>query len=158
MTFLSIWPSCIRLSTFSIVICLVGIPSAAFAGDVESLYKAAGDGDATQVSALLDKGVDVNGRTATGSFALNNAAVENHIEVIKMLLDRGADPNVQNIQGDTPLICATKYAGGKQATVKLLVDAGTDSAIKDDDGKTALDYAMEKGQKEAIALLENPGK
>jgi ankyrin repeat protein len=39
--------------------------------------------------------------------------------------------------------------GGKPATVKLLIEAGTDSAIKDDDGNTAFDYAKEKGQKEA---------
>ena len=83
--------------------------------------------------------------------------MENHTEVIAILLGQGADPNAQNIAGDTPLICATKYAGGKAATVKLLVDAGTNATLKDDDGKTALDYAKEKGQKEAIALLENPG-
>ncbi len=74
--------------------------------------------------------------------------------MIEILLKRGADPNVQNLQGDTPLICATKYAGGKADTVKLLVDAGSDLAVMDDDGKTALDYAKAKEQQEAIALLE----
>jgi ankyrin repeat protein len=151
------WCQLVRLFLVSCAVFFVGVSSTASAGDVEALYKAAGDGDATKVTALLESGADVNGRTATGSFALNNAAVENHIEVIEILLGRGADPNVQNIAGDTPLICATKYAGGKAATVKLLVDAGTNAALKDDDGMTALDYAKEKGQKEAVALLENPG-
>jgi ankyrin repeat protein len=157
MNFSTIWPGLVRRSLASVAVCLVGVVSSASAGDVETLYAAAGDGDATQVSALLESGVDVNGRTQTGSYALNNAAVENHIEVIRILLDRGANPNVQNIQGDTPLICATKYAGGKPATVKMLVAAGSDLALKDDDGKTALDYAKEKDQQEAIALLEKPG-
>jgi ankyrin repeat protein len=106
---------------------------------------------------LLDSGVDANGRTDSGSYALNNAAVENEVEVMKILLARGADPNVQNSQGDTPLICATKYAGGKAATVKLLVEAGTDLAVQDNKGETALDYAKAKEQKEAIALLEGTG-
>ncbi len=157
MNFRIVWSQLVRLSLVSVAVCLIGVAGTASAGDVEALYKAAGNGDSTQVTALLDSGVDVNGRIRTGSYALNNAAVENEIEVIKILLERGANPNVQNLQGDTPLICATKYAGGKPATLKLLIEAGTDSAIKDDDGNTALDYAKEKEQKEAISLLDNPG-
>ena len=144
----------VRLSLMYFVACLLGFAHAASASDVEALYKAAGDGDSTQVSALLDSGADVNAVTGSGSYALNNAAVENEVDIIKILLERGANPNVQNGQGDTPLICATKYAGGKSATVKLLVEAGTDQALQDDEGKTALDYAKAKGQQEAIALLE----
>ena len=157
MTISMPWSHLVRLSLTSITVCFIGLAGTAFAGNVDTLYKAAGDGDSTQVSTLLDGGVDVNARTGNGSFALNNAAVENEIDVIRILLARGANPNVQNGQGDTPLICATKYAGGKMATVKLLIEAGTDIAIKDDEGKTALDYAKAKDQQEAIALLENPG-
>jgi ankyrin repeat protein len=133
---------------------LIGVTGAAFAGDVEALYRAAGDGKSTQVVALLESGLNVNGRTRSGSYALNAAAVENEIDVVRILLDHDADPNVQNSQGDTPLICATKYAGGKAATVELLVKAGSDLGIRDNNGKTALDYAKAKGQQEAIALLE----
>jgi ankyrin repeat protein len=132
---------------------LIGIAGAASVNDIEALYEAAGDGDANKVTALLDSGVDVNGRSAKGSYALNNAAVENEVEVMKILLARGADPNVRNSQGDTPLICATKYAGGKAATVKLLVESGTDLTIQDDKGKTALDYAKAKEEDEAVVLL-----
>ncbi|MEA3277284.1 MAG: ankyrin repeat domain-containing protein [Pseudomonadota bacterium] len=156
MNFSTFGPRLVRLVLRSFMVCLIGIAGTVSAGDVAALYKAAGDGDATQVSALLDSGVDVNGRTSSGSYALNNAAVENEVEVMRILLDRGADPNVRNSQGDTPLICATKYAGGKVATVKLLVEAGTDLALRDDKGNTALDYAEEKKQQEAMALLENP--
>jgi ankyrin repeat protein len=136
------------------VICLFGIPGMASAGDVDALYRAAGDGNSTKVAALLEDGVDVDGRTRSGSYALNAAAVENEVEVMRILIDHGANPNVQNSQGDTPLICATKYAGGKSTTVELLVNAGSDRGIRDNKGKTALDYAKAKGQQEAIALLE----
>jgi ankyrin repeat protein len=157
MSFSMRWPCLDRRSLWSVAIWFIVIAGTASAGDVEVLYKAAGAGDSAQVSALLDSGTDVNARTGSGSYALNNAAVENNIDVIKILLAHGANPNVQNSQGDTPLICATKYAGGKAATVKLLVEAGTDLAMHDDDGKTALDYAKAKDQKEALAVLETPG-
>jgi ankyrin repeat protein len=39
--------------------------------------------------------------------------------------------------------------------VKLLLDSGSDIALRDEDEKTALDYAKKKGQKEAMTLLEN---
>ncbi len=135
----------------------IGIVGTVVAGDVDALYEAAGSGDTAKVSALLASGVNLNERTSNGSFALNNAAVENQVDAMRVLLDRGADPNVQNSQGDTPLICATKYAGGKAATVKMLVEAGTDLAVKDDKGNTALDYAKAKEQQEAVALLEQAG-
>jgi len=147
-----------RLTRIVFVLSLAGIVGTATAGDLDSLYEAAGNGNTAKVNALLDSGVDVNGRTSNGSYALNNAAVENEIEIMRTLLDRGADPNVQNSQGDTPLICATKYAGGEAATVKMLVEAGTDLAVKDDKGNTALDYAKAKEQEDAIALLEQSGK
>jgi ankyrin repeat protein len=74
--------------------------------------------------------------------------------VIKLLLNHGADPNVLNKEGDTPMICATKYAGGDPKTVKLLLGAGPDLSIADNDGKTAIDYAKQYNQSEAVALLE----
>ena len=152
-----LWPHLGRLPRIFLTFLLVFVADTVVGSDVDTLYRAAGDGNTTQVLALLDSGVDVNGRTSDGSYALNRAAVFNEVEVMQLLLERGADPNVQNREGDTPLICATKYAGGHAATVKALVEAGTNLAIKDKDGKTALDYAMAEGQQDAIALLEKPG-
>ena len=137
----------------TVALCAMSITGTAYAGDVEALYRAAGDGKTTEVTGLLRSGVNVNGRTRSGSYALNAAAVENNTEVIQILLAHGADPNVRNRQGDTPLICATKYAGGRSDTVKLLVDAGTDREIRDNSGNTALDYAMAKKQKDAVSIL-----
>ena len=137
---------------------LISIAGCLYASDVDSLYRAAGDGNTSQVLTLLDTGVDVNAQTSDRSYALNRAAVFNQVEMIRLLLERGADPNVQNSEGDTPLICATKYAGGQAATVKLLVEGGTDLAIRDKDGKTALDYAKASAQRDAVALLEGFGR
>ena len=122
--------------------------------DANALNTAVQKGDIETARTLLDSGVDVNERNKFGSFALNAAAVENDIPLLRLLVERGANANAQSWSGDTALICATKYAGGKKDTVKLLLDAGTDVSLKDEDGKTALDYAKEKKQAEALALLE----
>lgn len=148
------WSGLRRLTQIALVFSLFGIAGPVVSGDVDTLYKAAGAGNTERVLALLDSGVDVNGRTSDKSYALNRAAVYNEAGMVRLLLERGANPNVQNSEGDTPLICATKYAGGHAATVRALIEGGTDLAIKDKDGKTALDYAKAQGQRDAIALLE----
>ncbi len=157
MNLSTMWPRLVRLYLISVVVCLVGVVNSARAGDADALHAAALDGDTKRVSALIESGVDVNARTESGSYALNGAAAANEIEIIEMLLARGADPNVQNGEGDTPLICATKYAGGSAATVRILVEAGTDMSIKDDKGMTALDHAKAQGEQEAIVLLAGSG-
>ena len=132
------------------VLCRVAVAG----GDVDQLYHAAGKGDVASVRQLIAAGTDVNAKSGDGSQALNAAAVYNQHDVIKLLLAHGANPNVRNREGDTPLVCATKYAGGDPTTVKLLVDAGTNLGIADNDGKTALDYAMQQNQQGAVALLQ----
>lgn len=155
MNFSKFGPRLVSMFLGPFIAFVVSGTSAVFAADADALYLAAGSGDSQQVAALLDSGVSVNARSSDGSYALNNAAVENHIGILSLLLDRGADPNVQNSQGDTPLICATKYAGGREETVKILIEAGTNLEIRDQEGKTALDYAEAKQQDEAVALLES---
>ena len=152
-----LFPRYFLLASSIAALSLIGIAGIATAGDVEALYRAAGDGERTEVAALLKSGVNPNSRTRSGSFALNAAAAENDVGVIQVLIDHNADPNVQNSEGDTPLICATKYAGGKSATVEVLVKAGSDLGIRDNDGRTALDYAKANSQREAIAILESAG-
>jgi ankyrin repeat protein len=139
------------------VLCIaaaVFVNSPAYAAEADQLYKAAQNGDIQTVKGLLDKGVSVNTKSSTGSYAINAAAIRNDLAMMRLLVSRGADLNVQNRDGDTPLICATKYGGGKAATIELLVEAGADTAKVDSDGKTALAYAKQKKQNEAARLLE----
>ena len=48
------------------------------------------------VTAALDKGADVNAKTRYGATALSFAADQGHLEVVKLLLARGADVNAQD--------------------------------------------------------------
>jgi hypothetical protein len=62
----------------------------------EQLFEAVRKGDAVAVTALLDKGADVNAKFRYGTTALFKAAERGHVEVAKVLLARGVDVNVKD--------------------------------------------------------------
>ena len=77
----------------------------------EALAAAARKGDAAAVTRLLDEGVDVNAKFRYGTTALSFAADHGHLEVVKVLLARGAEVNVKDtFYGATPLTWATSPA------------------------------------------------
>ncbi len=62
----------------------------------DQLFEAARKGDAAAVTALLDKGADVNAKFRYGQTALFKACERGHANVVKVLLDRGADPSIKD--------------------------------------------------------------
>ncbi len=63
---------------------------------VEELWAAARAGDVGRVTAALDKGTDVNAKTRYGATALTFAADKGHLDVVKLLVSRGADVSAQD--------------------------------------------------------------
>jgi ankyrin repeat protein len=76
---------------------------------------------------------------------------ENRAELIKLLLDAGANPNARLGDGDTPL----HYAIVDYDIVKILLDYGADKSASNKDGKTPRDIAAEKRNAEVVSLLES---
>src|SRR5215510_11874713 len=60
----------------------------------DSLFDAARRGDRARVQQLLDAGVDVNARARYDVTALAFAANNGHLDVVRLLVERGADMNV----------------------------------------------------------------
>jgi len=62
----------------------------------DQLFEAVRKGDVSAVTALLDKGADVNAKFRYGTTALFKAAERGHTDVVKLLLVRGADVSVKD--------------------------------------------------------------
>ena len=74
---------------------------------------------------------------------------------IEVLIQQGADVDVQVNNGWTALICASSE--GYNEIVQLLLEGGADVKHKDDDGWTALIRASYFGHKEAVEMLLQNG-
>ncbi len=82
---------------------------------------------------------------------IHSAASGKHHRIVKMLLEKGADPNLREQGGFTPLHAAAQ--NDDLDTVRALLLGGADLTLKSNDGKTALDIAMDTGNEKAAALL-----
>lgn len=116
----------------------------------EEFFAAARKGDAAAVKALLDGGVNVNSKTHYGATALSYACDKGHVEVVRLLIERGADVNVKDtFYGEVPLGWALSH--GHAQVVKLLLDkgaAGIERALTSgvqDGNAEIVKIALEKG-------------
>ncbi len=115
-------------------------------------------GDAAAVANFLDQGQSVDAPIDNGgksqTYPLILATMPENTAVLKLLLKRGANPNVADpAYGITPLINAAWI--GNLSAVKVLVEAGANPAQSDGEGKTALDSARESGRQDVIRYLES---
>ncbi|RYP75436.1 hypothetical protein DL770_007399 [Monosporascus sp. CRB-9-2] len=77
-----------------------------------------------------------------------------NVEVVRLLLDRKADPTAKCTDGLTPLHYLAKYAvQGEEEIFNLLIGAKADVAATDNDGMTVLHYAGRYGSKVLARLL-----
>jgi ankyrin repeat protein len=119
-----------------------------------SLYEAAIKGDLQQIRDLLSKGLsDYDGRDPLREPPLSIAAGLGKLEIVKLLLEKGANVNATDLLGQTPLMIAAKE--GHLEIVKLLLAKGAAPNAKNSEGKTALDFATKAGRTEVVNLLKS---
>jgi ankyrin repeat protein len=121
------------------------------------LYAAARGADAI-VAALLDAGIDANARYGADLTALmwaaghaDNAPADGTLRTVRLLLARGAKPDLVDDRGRDALMIAAQL--GHAEIVRVLLAAGAEKTRKDKTGKTARDLT---GDPEIQALLAAP--
>lgn len=107
---------------------------------------------------LIRAKADVNLPSGTNKTALMYAAADGHTANVDVLLRAGANPDAKGGPlGQTALIYAV--LSGELDTLKLLLRAGADLDVTDAQGKTALDYAIEKNNFDIVyGLLQFDAK
>ncbi|XP_053214270.1 homeobox protein Wariai-like [Panonychus citri] len=106
---------------------------------------------------LIQSGQDVNGRNESGETPLiflvktlnRKEQRKMRIKFAKLLIDFGANPNIQDSRGQTALIHAT--IKGQDDVVQLLLShVNTDITIQDKEGNTALMHGAKSGQSNVV--------
>ena len=92
-----------------------------------------------RVTAMLrDKPELVEERYARGDTALHHATRNGDLEIVKQLVNSGADVNAIADQGHFPLYCAAGH--GHAETTQYLVENGADLQARLADGKTVTEW------------------
>lgn len=118
-----------------------------------ALHIAAHAGQTAVAEALIDAGLGVDTKNASGETALHHVAgsYSNMEEIIKLLLRKGATIDAADNNGNTPLYrAAANHIGSKN--LKLLLEAGAAP-----DGRCLL-VAVERSEDNVIALLQAGAK
>ena len=106
------------------------------------LHFAAWAGHKEIAKILLLNGADINGRDDSQNTPLHGVAHSRlSAEMVSFLVQNGANVNAVNIHKDTPLIIAASY--GNPEIVGILMKNGARKDLKDENGQTALEVAME---------------
>lgn len=124
------------------------------------LRDAASSGNLSELVELVREGVPVNGLSSFNNTALLYAALHGKGECVRFLIANGADVNIANDTGYTPLICAAKI--GDYESAKMLLEAGAETwrTLKEEDEspsgtqQTALSLAKYRGHSQVVELLE----
>lgn len=99
---------------------------------------------------------DSKSSVAAPEMNIHAAILADNIEVVRQHIAAGTDINQKDpMSGSTPLITASSF--GKEKIAKVLIDAGADLSLKNNDGASALHTAAFFGRVEIVQLLLDAG-
>lgn len=111
------------------------------------LLRAAGPGEASSVTVLIEAGADVNYAHPLFEWTpLSRAAAYANADVVEVLLRAGADPNL-----DAPVVAAAE--AGCLRCVELLAAAGADLGVRVE-GQTLAQLALRHGHEDVARRVE----
>lgn len=123
---------------------------------IDALHCAIRDGDTDTVETLISADPHLLGTySAQGWTPLIVASFHGRAEIMRFLLANGADPNVPNPKGTTPLMYAKGHylRTGDAQPLHLLLDAGADPHVADAAGLPLIDYVPEERRADVGAII-----
>jgi ankyrin repeat protein len=107
------------------------------------------------VQTLVAAGADIHAaaKNALKVQAIHAAVASKNLDIVRAVLDAGADPNASQQQGFRPMHEAG--ASGSRELAELLMKYGGDPTLKNDEGKSTVTFAREKGHADFADWLEN---
>jgi len=143
-----------KRSAWVVLCCLITL--GASGPTASEIHQAAAEGSLEKVDSLLKLDPDLLQTTDESAYTpLHRAAYNNHPEIVRLLLDRGAEVNAVSGSGSTPLHGAAY--GGYTETAELLLTAGAEIDPANRYGFTPLLSACAAGRFEAARLLLDKG-
>jgi ankyrin repeat protein len=85
------------------------------------------------------------------------AARDGNVDAVRAFVGAGADPSITGMRGWTALMLAASARHSSPAMLMYLVDQGANVNATDDAGRTALDWALTRGETDVSALLRKAG-
>ena len=106
------------------------------------------------VKALIAAGADIHAAAKNGLKvqAIHAAVASKNLDIVRTVLEAGADPNAAQQQGFRPM--HESGSTGSRELAELLMKYGGDPTLKNDDGKSTITFAREKGHAEFADWLE----
>ena len=125
--------------------------------NVTALMIASRRGNIDAVNELLNAGADPTIKDGLGATWIHHAVGEGcSKEFLQAIIDHGADVNAANKKNITALMLACKK--GNEGSINILLNAGADPNIADNDGYTCLHYAADRDcSKEAFQAIITHG-
>lgn len=117
---------------------------------VTDFFDAVKINDLDKVKKLLNEGFDTNAKR-DGYTALMYSAGLGNLDLMELLIEKGAYINVKDKDGNTALMYAA--CEGRVDVVKWLIGKGAYINVKGHDNKTALIYASSKDKPEVVKVL-----
>lgn len=125
----------------------------------QNIHEAAGRGDITQVKILLEKDPELlnamDMKKTPGYKPIHAAAAGGHVEVLEVLIERGADVNDTTPFNMTPLHLAAQ--NGHKNVVEFLIEKKAQLNVKHRRGDTPIFTAASRGYSEIVAFMLTNG-
>jgi ankyrin repeat protein len=111
-------------------------------------------GDVEVATTLLDLGAPVDFADGNGITMLGRSVLNNEVGMARMLIGRGANVNVVDKLGMTPLLWAANVDFGNTEMIELLLKSGAKTDVRNKDGLTPLELARKNRHATLIPVLE----